>query len=1084
MINHQQHLELIYPCLHFLRPNAKMNLKCLFPIYHMPYTFPLLSTNIVTQKYKISIFKGKFNELDDKRIAIYGTGVNARVLVSLLEEFEVICIIAENEVNKYYYGKKVLSLEDALYLGIDTIIIAAELYSEMVVKNRIYDFCVKNGISLRNMFGLDYLDIWRRGMHMDMDYQSISYKNIENEINKANAICIELMGGLYESSFFCRTDMWKYIENTHTIESFEDIRAIVEEEYDHRQPYRVETLYDNYMVKTYCPADETKKLLHLEEKVFEENLIIKKRMSEIIKMTYRKGKRIIVFTMLPYSEILVRKIITRAIGDVEYSLVHENTMGKTLSKGLFRQVLGLDMEKTTLYIGQMESIGFYLAQCYDLNPILIKDSLEMMSVCSDYVFDTNHMDLDKRRSFKSWCAREYNSFLFDDVDDIEAETWDEDIQEEEKEIDIIPLIESENILDFEKLKFPIFDNPKISIIIPAYNHFADTYRCLSSILKNTMYVEYEVIIADDNSTDLTKMVSQIISGIRIVRNDTNLRFLKNCNNASSYAKGKYILFLNNDTQVRLNWLFPLFHIMENDNTIGLAGSKLIGADGLVQEAGGVVFRDGSAINYGRGMSIANAEINYVREVDYISGASIMINADLWREIGGFDERYAPAYCEDSDLAFEVRKKGFRVVYQPASEVIHFEGVSNGTDVSDGDKRYQTVNERKLREKWQDVLRSHYDNNREDYFKAHDRKYNKKTILFISTHLPTYDKDAGSKTIYMYLRLFQKKGFLVKFWPINDYPTQPYTHELQQLGIHVIYRQGKKKISNWVMKNAKDIDYAFINYPNVANEVIDMINLAGIRVRYYGHDLHYLRLKREYELNGNNIVLHESNVIHTMEKNAIEKSEYAYYPSDNEVKEVRKEFHKNNVRRLIPYLYDSCDTSDYHPTNRSGMMFIGGTHSPNEDAVKWFLEKVYPKVCERMSIPFYIVGANRIEQKRMNDNWNVICTGYLTEQELIDMYHKIRMVVIPLRYGAGVKGKLVDALYHGVPVITTDIGAEGVDEEGRVVSITNNEELFAEEICRLYIDEKKLENMSTGGKELVKMQFSFDAAWKRICNDFI
>ena len=90
----------------------------------------------------------------------------------------------------------------------------------------------------------------------------------------------------------------------------------------------------------------------------------------------------------------------------------------------------------------------------------------------------------------------------------------------------------------------------------------------------------------------------------------------------------------------------------------------------------------------------------MKDVDYISGAAILLSNDLWKQIGGFDELFAPAYCEDSDLAFEVRKAGYRVVYQPLSKVIHFEGVSNGTDVNGtGLKRYQVENSKKLKEKW-------------------------------------------------------------------------------------------------------------------------------------------------------------------------------------------------------------------------------------------------------------------------------------------------------------------------------------------------------------------------------------------------
>ena len=186
----------------------------------------------------------------------------------------------------------------------------------------------------------------------------------------------------------------------------------------------------------------------------------------------------------------------------------------------------------------------------------------------------------------------------------------------------------------------------------------------------------------------------------ICRNQTNQGFLRNCNQAAKAARGKYIMFLNNDTKVTEGWLSSLVKLIESDPSIGMVGSKLVYPDGRLQEAGGILWSDGSGWNYGRLDDPDKAEYNYVKDVDYISGAAILLSVQLWKQIGGFDERFAPAYCEDSDLAFEVRKAGYRVVYQPLSKVIHFEGVSNGTDVNGtGLKRYQVENSKKLREKW-------------------------------------------------------------------------------------------------------------------------------------------------------------------------------------------------------------------------------------------------------------------------------------------------------------------------------------------------------------------------------------------------
>ena len=244
--------------------------------------------------------------------------------------------------------------------------------------------------------------------------------------------------------------------------------------------------------------------------------------------------------------------------------------------------------------------------------------------------------------------------------------------------DIFPLIKILPKIDkYRKINFLIQKEPIVSIIIPVYNQFEYTYNCLRSISERTgNEIPYELIIADDCSKDQTMDMEKVAIGITVIHNKKNLRFLKNCNNAARYARGRYILFLNNDTQVQNDWLKSLVNLIESDDEIGMVGSKLLYPDGSLQEAGGIVWKDASAWNYGNRKNPSLPEFNYVKEVDYISGASIMIRKSLWNMIGGFDERFCPAYCEDSDLAFEVRKHGSKVMYQPASVVVHFEGKSN------------------------------------------------------------------------------------------------------------------------------------------------------------------------------------------------------------------------------------------------------------------------------------------------------------------------------------------------------------------------------------------------------------------------
>ena len=260
-----------------------------------------------------------------------------------------------------------------------------------------------------------------------------------------------------------------------------------------------------------------------------------------------------------------------------------------------------------------------------------------------------------------------------------------------------------DIESYPRLHFTEVEQPSVSIIIPVFNQFRYTYTCLAALKDNTDYDSYEIIIADDCSDDGTTRISQIVTGIRVIKTRKQSHFLKNCNHAAQYARGSWLLFLNNDTQVQKGWLSSLVELMEQNPKAGLVGSCLIYPDGRLQEAGGIIWKDGSAWNYGNGKNPAMPEYRYVKEVDYISGASILIRKTIWETLGGFDEQFAPAYCEDSDLAFSVRKLGYQVLYQPASLVVHFEGMSHGRDLKQGIKSYQLENQKKLFRKWKQVL---------------------------------------------------------------------------------------------------------------------------------------------------------------------------------------------------------------------------------------------------------------------------------------------------------------------------------------------------------------------------------------------
>lgn len=641
-----------------------------------------------------------------------------------------------------------------------------------------------------------------------------------------------------------------------------------------------------------------------------------------------------------------------------------------------------------------------------------------------------------------------------------------------------------------KINFPYAENPKVSIIIPVYNQVHYTYACLVSILENTGEFDYEIIIADDVSTDATKEIDKFVTGLVIARNESNQGFLKNCNNAAKKARGEYIFFLNNDTTVQKDWLPPLIRLLESDKSIGMVGSKLIYPDGRLQEAGGIIWSDGSGWNYGRCDDPNKPEYNYVRDVDYISGAAIMLSRKLWEDIGGFDERYAPAYCEDSDLAFEVRKRGLRVVYQPLSVVTHFEGVSNGTDVNGtGLKRYQVENNKKLQEKWSEEFKNQYDNvGVPNAFRARERSRGKKVILFVDHYVPTFDKDAGSKTTFQYIKMFIERGYVVKFLPDNFAKSEPYTSILEQMGVEVLYgNEMRTNIFEWIENNQANIDIAYLNRPHIATKYIDFIKeKTDIKVIYYGHDLHFLRERREYELTGDVERKNASAYWKSMELDLMRKASISYYPSNVEVDYIHTFDKKINAKAITAYVFEKFGNIEYNPDIREGVLFVGGfSHPPNADALKYFLDNMWDEIYAQIKAPFYIVGSNATDEIKAlhNEAKGIIFKGFVSEEELKELYEKVRLVVVPLRYGAGVKGKVIEALYYNDPVITTSVGAEGIDNSYNQMLVADEPGDFVEKCVNLYNDKEALKAMSKAADNYVRNKHSIEAVWEIIREDF-
>ncbi|MCG7360615.1 glycosyltransferase [Roseomonas sp. ACRSG] len=615
------------------------------------------------------------------------------------------------------------------------------------------------------------------------------------------------------------------------------------------------------------------------------------------------------------------------------------------------------------------------------------------------------------------------------------------------------------------------DDPEVSIVIPTYGHYFETLRCLHALqLHSGGWVGYEVIVMDDKPAAPLAPFLEGIPGLQVERNHANLGFLRSCNRAAQLARGWHIIFLNNDTLVRPNWLEPMVRLVRQDPQVGLVGCKLLNADSTVQEAGGIIQRDGWGYSFGRDDDPAKPEYNYVRPVDVVIGAAFLVRKESFHAVGGFDDRYAPAFYEEFDLAFEMRKAGFKVLYQPESEVVHLGSASYGAEQRD---RQSLKNHGKFCEKWAEELKAQPLRGA-DMFVARQRPEDLGVILMIDDKVPEYDRHAGALTIFQYVRLVRNLGFRVVYAPADMVARQPYTTTLQRMGVEVLY--APVRLEEWLRRNGQHLTAIWTARPYVTAPLLSMLRRhSKARILYYPHDLHYLREQRRYELEGDPSALEESNRVKKLELAIFREVDCVMTPSAEEARIIARQAPGAQVRVVPPYLYPPESARQFPATDfarRKDIMFVGGfNHPPNTDAALLLVREVMPLVWQELpEARVVIVGDNPTAEIQALAGPLVEVTGYVPQLE--PYFDRARISASPLRYGAGVKGKIVSSLQAGIPVVTTAIGNEGIAlRDGEEVLLGETPEALAAAILRLMRDDALCASLSSAGAAVIHQRFS-------------
>jgi GT2 family glycosyltransferase len=558
---------------------------------------------------------------------------------------------------------------------------------------------------------------------------------------------------------------------------------------------------------------------------------------------------------------------------------------------------------------------------------------------------------------------------------------------------------------------PTCDKPQVTIVIPVYNNWWVTYKCLRALQRSTNVCEYEVIVVNDASTDLTRDGLRSIRGIKVVHNHVNLGYLESTNRGASLAaeSSKFVVLLNNDTEPIADWLDELLLVFKVHPEAAIVGSTLFYSDGRIQESGAQIFNSANGWNIGRDFSELNDMFRSVREVDYCSAAAVMVRKNFWLEVNGFDPLYKPAYYEDSDLAMSAWSRGLKVYISPRSWVIHQEGASHGTSLKSGVKKNQSINLEKFQNKWKKELNSHWDDEgspRVEY--ARDSK----GIIVICDHeIPDSTRDSGSQRTIRIIEALMSLKYHVVLSGIEFSVRNVQVEKLRQMGVEV--HTDRQSLMGSLRYRSHRISYFWTIREEVYTHFSDELRMINNSAPFIG-DLLDLR--------------HEDNSkIHIAKRQLkiTNEVDHAILVSPIESKKLR-EISGKSVSDLW---YDFPSRNyEFAATERSGLIFVGGfRHAPNLEGIFWFAKNVMPYLLSLGFKETVVVIGSGLNANQVNDlaESGLTVLGYQKDIEL--HYASAKIAILPLQSGAGLKGKFAEALSFGLPVITTSVGAEGFPE---------------------------------------------------------
>lgn len=623
----------------------------------------------------------------------------------------------------------------------------------------------------------------------------------------------------------------------------------------------------------------------------------------------------------------------------------------------------------------------------------------------------------------------------------------------------------------EVLVCPLVENPTVSFIVVLYNSAHLSLLSLESLIANAD-ASYELIVVDNASSDETGVMLGRLRGAKIILNQTNIGFGPACMQAAAAAAGEYLCFFNNDA---LLGPAAISAVLANfaDPTVGAVGGKILLANGALQEAGNILWSDGSALGYGRGDDPQSPKYEFRRPVDYCSGVFLLTPRQLFNDLGGFSAEFAPAYYEDADYCMTLWQKGFQVIYEPLAVVRHYESAASG-----GNELAQArmaEHQQKFLHKWSTELQRHYPPDLSHTCTARiARGSGGLRMLYIDDRVPHRNLGAG-------------------FPRSNDVVSQ-----LVALGHHVT-------CSTFTFPLLRD---EYSDMPREVELFDGLSERAALLNDYFPcsdvvwvsrpHNLHVLlteylpaETSRRYKLVYDAEAIFSGRIRQALELGSKTEppllfDEFALARSADTVVVVcendKTVMLQSGVRsaQVIGFRLSPAPTSTSF-AERSTFLFIGGvhgSHNPNADSVRYFCREVWPAVHKATGATFIVAGYGTDEILEDLNSSTVRVLG--PQENLRPLYEDARVFVVPTRYAAGLPFKAYEAAAFGIPLVVSDIIARQMKwRDGIDYLVANNADAFAQQCARPYNDAALWETLRANALQRVIEELSPDAFEKSV-----